>query len=85
MKKEYSAPVIAVEHYELTQAIAACETKIGFTNSECVIKDPDATKQMKNLAYAEYFVEGSCNEYPVGMDGKDSICYHTNANAAFSS
>lgn len=85
MKKKYIAPLIAVEHYELTQAIASCETKIGFLDSDCVKKDPDSTNQMKDLAWSGYFVEGSCEDYPYGMDGTDKICYHTNANAAFSS
>lgn len=85
MKKKYAAPAIAIEHYELTQTIAACETKIGFLDSECVKKDPDSTNQMKDLAWSGYFTAGACEEYPEGMDAKDKICYHTNARAAFNS
>lgn len=85
MKKKYVTPSIAIEHYELTQSIASCETKIGFLDSDCVKKDPDSTNQMKNLAWSEYFTEGACTEYPFGMDEYDSICYHTNASAAFNS
>ena len=85
MKKQYEKPMLAVEYYMLSQSIAACITKIGFLDSECVIKDPDATKKMKDLAYDNYFVEGACSNYPIGMDDYDSICYHTNANAAFNS
>ena len=83
MKKQYEKPMLAVEYYQLSQSIAACATKIGFLNSECVVKDPDATNKMKDLAYSDYFVE--CIESPTGMDKDDSICYHTNANAAFNS
>ena len=86
MKKIYVAPAIAVEHYELTQAIAACATKIGFLSSECVKNDPDATNQMKDLAWSGFFTDSSnCDVYPEGMDEFDSICYHTNASAAFNS
>lgn len=85
MKKQYVKPMLAVEHYELTQAIAACATKISFTSSDCVKNDPDATDQMKNLAWSGWFMAGSCESYGEGMDQYDSICYHTNANAAFTS
>lgn len=80
-------PLVAVERYELTQAIASCTTKIGFLDSGCVKDDPDATSQMKNLAWSNWFVDAkNCPEgYPEGMDKYDSICYHTNANAAFNS
>lgn len=86
MKRSYVKPMIAVEHYALSQTIASCVTKIGFLDSECVQKDPDASDKMKDLAWSGFFTEqGSCGMYAVGMDDYDSICYHTNANAAFSS
>ena len=85
MKKTYQKPEMAVEYFELTQSIATCSTKINFTDSECVKRDPDSTNQMKDLAWEGFFNEGSCVDYPIGMDEFDSICYHTNANAAFSS
>ena len=85
MKKQYEKPMLAVEYYQLSQSIAACVTKIGFLDSECVKKDPDATNKMKDLAWSDYFAEGNCSAFPVGMDEYDSICYHTNANAAFNS
>lgn len=86
MKKKYVSPMVSLERYELTQTIAGCQTKIGFLDSECVIKDPDSTNQMKDLAYSDYFADSNnCVEVPTGMDKYDSICYHTNANAAFNS
>lgn len=85
VKKQYEKPMLAVEYYQLSQSIAACATKIGFQSSECVINDPDATKKMKDLAGIGYFVDGFCESPPTGMDDYDSICYHTNANAAFNS
>lgn len=30
MKKQYEKPTLAVEYYQLTQAIAACVTKLVF-------------------------------------------------------
>lgn len=86
MKKAYQTPEMAVELFELTQSIASCDQKIGATNSDCVINDASSTSQMKDLAQAGWFLSsGSCSESAEGMDGYDSICYHTNANAAFSS
>lgn len=85
MKKKYVTPMIAVEHYELTQAIASCATKIGFLDSACVLKDPDATWELKDLAGVGFFNAGKCEIYPEGMDEADGACYHTNANAAFNS
>lgn len=85
MKKPYEKPMFAVEYYQLTQAIAACVTKIGFQDRGCVLRDDDSTPAMKNLAWEGYFVEAICREAATGMDEHDKICYHTNANAAFSS
>lgn len=77
-------PMIAVEYYELTQAIAACSVKIGFLDSKCVLKDEHATPHLKGLAYQNWFIEG-CSVYAIGMPEEDGNCYHTNANAAFNS
>ncbi|MBO5158436.1 MAG: hypothetical protein J6B94_02445 [Lachnospiraceae bacterium] len=58
MKMAYETPMIAVEHYELTQTIASCDVKIGFSSEECVLNDSDATWQMKDLASEMfYFVD----------------------------
>ncbi len=87
MKLKYEKPMIAVENYELSQSIAACDNRIGFTNSECVIKDPDATDHAKRLASTlGWFMEaGGCGLWSEGADGSDGICYNTNANAMFTS
>ena len=84
MKKQYIKPMIAVEYYELTQAIAACSIKIGFLDSECVKKDPESTPEMQKMAWSGWFIE-KCDVIAVGMEGTDGICYHTNANTAFNS
>ena len=86
MKKQYVKPMLVAEHFTLTQSIASCATKIGLSGSQCVINDPDATNQMKDLAYSGFFTGANvCDIYGVNMDGYDSICYHTNINATFTS
>ena len=86
LKKVYEKPMMAVERYSLTQTIATCAQKIGFVNSQCVINDEDATREMKSMAVNNWFIqEGGCKMYPIGMDDEDGICYHTNANAFFTS
>ena len=50
MKKVYESPEIAVEYFELTQAIATCTLKIGLYDKACIVNDSDATNEMKNLA-----------------------------------
>lgn len=85
MKKTYQKPHMAVELFALTQSIASCNIKIGSTDSDCVIADSSSTGPMKDFAYSGWFLSGSCTESAEGMEDTDGICYHTNANAAFSS
>lgn len=86
MKKQYQKPLIAVEHYELTQAIASCSLKIGFLSSMCVLKDADSTPEMRNLAMNNNFADSTnCVKSVIGGSTEDGICYHTNVNAAFNS
>lgn len=87
MKKSYVAPMIAIEHYELTQAIAACSgMKIGFSDSACVMADDDPTNQFKSLAYEKGYFSDGCSVAPeYGQELTDGYCYHTNASSAFTS
>lgn len=82
--KKYEKPLIAVENYVLSQAIASCEIKIGFVNSTCVLNDVDAPDGCKSLAGIGYFTE-VCEFQPEITDPNDGICYHTSANAMFQS
>ena len=84
MKMKYEKPQVAVEYYELSQSIAACITKIGLLNSECVLRDPDAPRRMKEMAL-NYWFTAACDLYATGTDQADGVCFHTSANAAFSS
>ena len=86
MKKKYEKPLIAVENYVLSQAIASCETKIGFVSSACVFDDEDAPDGFRNLAGIGCFTaDGKCTYQPNIKDVYDNICYHTSANAMFQS
>lgn len=85
MKKEYERPSVAVEHFRLSTAISGCITKIGFLDSACVYNDPDAPTEMRGLAVGMWFTAGHCLNVMQGGQSKDGICYHTNANATFSS
>lgn len=82
---------MAIERYELTQAIASCALKIGFNDSTCVLKDADAQGLygMLNLAASGFFTANAkgCDNCPSDSTGEDEdgICYHTLANAAFTS
>lgn len=84
MKKPYQKPLLAVEHYSLTQSVSSCTgIKINFVDALCVLRDPHATNTMKNWAQRNGFLS-SCPRDLSG-DKYDSICYHTSINAAFSS
>lgn len=86
MKKKYEKPLIAVENYVLSQAIASCSTRIGFNSSACVFDDEDAPAGFRNLAGIGYFTaDGKCYLEPKITDMFDSICYHTSADAMFHS
>ena len=85
MKKKYVTPMIAVEHYELTQTIAACSIRIGFAGTECVESDPDSPPALKDVAQWYFTNSKDCFDVPSNDDMLDGICYHTSANAAFTS
>lgn len=85
MKKPYHKPMLAVEHYSLTQSISSCVgIKINYANGDCVLRDPDSTNEMRNWAYRNGFLSYVCQ---IDMSGykSDTICYHTSINAAFTS
>lgn len=87
MKIPYEKPAMAIERYELTQAIASCAVKIGFMNSECVEHDADAPKGMKDLAAVGYFVDTpiNCAKRATATPFEDGVCYHTSAALTFNS
>ena len=85
MKRAYQKPTLEVESFAITQQITSCSgIKIGFSDAACVLKDNDATDQMKTLAEGFGFID-LCVKSAIGMGEKDGICYHTNSNPAFTS
>ena len=85
MKLKYEKPLIAVEQYALSQAIAACPTQVGYNDNICMAKDEDVPGPMRDLAATGMFGEGRCVEPPYDMDFEDNVCYHTSANPLFCS
>lgn len=86
MKRAYQKPTLEVESFAITQQITSCSAiKIGFTDYNCVLNDPDATWQMKTYAQEGWFIDTACNINAIGMDEKDGTCYHTNISPAFTS
>ena len=85
MKLKYEKPLIAVEQYALSQAIAACPTQVGYNDNICMAKDEDVPELMRELAATGMFGEGRCVEPTIGMDFDDNVCYHTSANPLFCS
>ena len=84
MKLNYQKPMLKLQGYAASQSIASCYIQIGLTDSMCIINDPDSTTIMKDLAWSGFFGDG-CEMQAAGMEPDDSICYHTNANATFTS
>lgn len=87
MKRAYQKPTLEVESFAITQQITSCAgIKIGFYDSACVLSDRDATWQMKTYAEAEnWFFDGYCKVAAHDTGKENGICYHTNANLAFTS
>lgn len=86
---KYEKPIVLIEHYALTQTIAACTgikilSPSGIVTSADVMKNPDSTIIMKTFARQGGFL-GGCEWNLTGETGNDGICYHTNINAAFTS
>ena len=93
MKLQYEKPMVAVDRYELSQAIAGCSIRVGLADRGCFLRDEDVPTQLKSFAYYGWFVDttGSnpCTEkIAAGQtynDGADGFCYHTQANGALTS
>ena len=85
MKLKYEKPLIAVEQYALSQAIAACQTQVGYNDNICMANDEDVPLLMREMAATGMFGEGRCVEPPYDMDFEDNVCYHTSANPLFCS
>ena len=88
LKKAYVKPQILVENFALTQQIAKCNAvRISMQNGPCVMKDPDSSPEMKQIAAAGGFNTmgaGGCSWMPTYQTG-DGLCYFSNMHMVFSS
>lgn len=92
MKKQYVSPVIEVEQFVLTQAIASCHQSliVPSQDTNCIFEinsSLEAVDTLKDFAAAGYFWEGftGCEDWSLNVDSDDGICYHTSMNLLFSS
>lgn len=87
MKKTYEKPLVAVENFVLSQAISACDIKIGPNgSSSCVMNDDDSTDKMYSYAKEKWFIEGVCEVTAYDTNTGDKVCYHTSTGiGAFTS
>lgn len=86
MKAKYEKPKALVEFYKLSQSIASCDIHIGLLNNDCVIYDKDTPELMRSYALDNetYFSTG-CKIICTDNPDYDSLCYHTQVNACFTS
>ncbi len=86
MKMKYQKPLVAVEHYKLSQSIAACAIQINSLDNVCVRNDDDTPQQVRDSAFVfpELF-STPCEENAAHIQDNDSICYHTAISACFTS
>lgn len=86
MKLQYLKPMAAVEHYKLSQSIAACTIHINSLDNACVLNDDDTPPEMRSIAYTyrEYFSLG-CEINAAHIQENDKICVHTQINSTFTS
>lgn len=87
MKMKYEKPLVAVDRYELSQAIAGCgAVKISLESSQCFLRDPDAPAITKAYAANGWFTaNGHCDIQTVAGVTYDGLCYHTQANGVLTS
>ena len=86
MKMEYQKPVAAIEFYQLSQSIAACAIKINLLSNACVVNDADTPDGMRGYAYVyPNTFSTSCDTVCTNNPDYDSLCYHTQMNATFTS
>lgn len=85
MKMKYEKPIVAVDRYELSQAIAGCSIRVNSVDSLCFLKDPDVPAITKSYAANGWFTEGNCALQTIAGMNYDGMCYHTQVNAVLKS
>ena len=85
MKMKYEKPMVAVDRYELSQAIAGCNAiKVCLEGNACFLRDPDVPAITKAYAANGWFTSSAkdCLIKTVNGVTYDGICYHTQVNGA---
>lgn len=86
MKMKYEKPMVAVDRYELSQAIAGCVINVNSTGSVCFLTTEGIPPQMKEFAASGWFVDPvGCITQTAEGTTFDGICIHTSANGALKS
>jgi hypothetical protein len=95
MKMKYEKPMVAVDQFKLSQAIAGCSISVGFTDSLCFLTSNEVPAATKNLAAMGYFTADGCGmiiDAGITFDKNgnptnnyDGICIHTQVNGAITS
>ena len=84
MKKQYEKPMMAVEYFALTQAIASCTLEVPYMDSVCVLNSP-LPDETKSWAINGWCLAGHCDNFETGSNPNDGLCYHTQMASAFTS
>lgn len=93
MKMKYEKPMVSVDQFKLSQAIAGCSINVAYTGSLCFLTSSEALEATKALASIGYFTEqGNCvatmdagvtfDKYGNPSNNYDGICIHTQVNGA---
>lgn len=87
MKMKYEKPAVAVDRYELSQAIAGCSgIKVSLESSQCFLSDADVPANIKAYAANGWFTaSGECSIKVISGVTYDGVCYHTQVNGVLTS
>ena len=87
MKMKYEKPAVAVDRYELSQAIAGCSgIKVSLESSQCFLNSSNVPANIKAYAANGWFTAaGDCNIRVISGVTYDGVCYHTQVNGVLTS
>lgn len=95
MKMKYQKPMVSVDQFKLSQAIAGCGFNVGFTDSLCFLTSKETPAATKALAALGYFTPDGCDlvinagvtfdEHGNPSNNYDGICIHTQVNGGVTS
>lgn len=89
MKKNYQAPRVIMEAFDVTAQAASCNAvQISSADAMCVIQDSDSTPGMIDFAFFGGFLYTPGCTIPVpdyDQNTGDSLCYHTSVAMVFTS